>query len=171
MIEIRSLKPEGIEAALVKARQYRLLNEPDEAVSICLDILAADPNHQNAMIHLILAYTDKFADSGLEPSFKKALGIVERLDESHCKSYYTGIIYERRGKYHLKKGGPGSGALVFDWLAKALKAYEETLTDCDPDNQDAILRWNSCARIINKHPDVKPMEDDTSEPMLDAYHI
>ena len=34
MIEIKKLKPEGIEAALVKARQYRLLNEPRAAESI-----------------------------------------------------------------------------------------------------------------------------------------
>jgi hypothetical protein len=171
MIELKKLKPEAIQEALIKARQYRLLNEPDEAESICLDILAADPDHQDAMIHLILALTDKFADNGLEPYFRQAKDMVEQLGDAHCKAYFTGIIYERRGKYHLKQGGPGSGALVFDWLAKAIKAYGEALSDCDPDNQDAVLRWNSCARIINKHPDVRPMHDDNEEMLLDAYHI
>ncbi len=171
MVELKTLKPEAVGAALEMAKRYRLLNEPDEAESICLDILAVDSNHQDALITLLLSLTDKFVHGGLHPSFEKARQVVARLDSSYCKSYYTGIIYERRAKYHLKLGAPKSGSVAYAWFVKAMAAYGEALAGCDPDNQDAVLRWNSCARFINNNPDVKPDEDDQGEMLLDAIEI
>jgi hypothetical protein len=55
------------------------------------------------------------------------------------------------------------------WFTKAMAAYGEALAGCDPDNQDAVLRWNSCARFIDSHPDVKPDDSDQSEMLLDAF--
>lgn len=169
MIELKTIKPEALHAALELAKRYRLLNEPDEAESICLDILAVDPDHQDALITLLLAVTDKFGDTGLQPSFEKAREIVARLNTSYCKYYYTGIIYERRAKYHLKLGAPKSGNVAYAWFVKAMEAYGEALAGCDPDNQDAVLRWNSCARFINSHPDVKPDDADQPEMLLDPF--
>jgi len=168
MIELRTLKSEAIPSALEKAEQYRLLNDPEEADSICLDILAIEPDHQDALMLRLLALTDKFVHSGLNPTFDQARDIVARLDTSYCKSYYTGILYERRAKYHFKQGGPGSGAVAYDWFVKAMQAYAEALAGCDPDNQDALLRWNSCARFINNHPEAQG-EGDQPEGLLDAF--
>ena len=50
MFELKPLSPEAIPAALVKAERYRLLNEPDQAESICEDILASDPGHHEARV-------------------------------------------------------------------------------------------------------------------------
>jgi hypothetical protein len=169
MVKLKLLKPDAIPAAIVKARQYRLLNEPNEAESICLDILEIDPDHQDALITLLLSLTDKFTENGLFPSFEQAQAIVGRLNDSHCKSYFGGIIFERRGKYHLQQAGPGSGSVAYDWLHKAMEAFGEALVSCDPENQDTILRWNSCARIINSNPDIKPVDGDNAEMLLDAY--
>jgi hypothetical protein len=169
MFKLKTINPDSVPAALEKAKRYRLLNEPDETESICRDILAVVPDHQEAMILQLLALTDRFVDSGLNPYFEKAKGIVEHLDSAYCKFYYSGIIFERRAKFHLKQGGPGSGAVAYDWFVKAMTAYGEALAGCDPDNQDAVLRWNSCARTINSHPDVKSFGGDDSEPLLDAF--
>jgi hypothetical protein len=169
MIELKTMKSEAVDSALEMAKRYRLLNEPEEAESICLDILAVVPDHQEALINLLLALTDKFADSGLTPAFENAREVVSRLDSQYCKLYYTGIVYERRAKYHLKQGGMGSGAVAYDWFVKAMDAFEKALSGCDPNNQDAVLRWNSCARIINSHPDVKPDDTDHTEMLLDAF--
>jgi len=57
---LKLLHKEGIPAALDKAERYRLLNEPAEAESICLDVLAIEPDHQQALITLLLALTDQF---------------------------------------------------------------------------------------------------------------
>ena len=98
MIELKPLKTEAISAALDKAKRYRLLNEPDDAESICLDILASQPDNQEALITLLLALTDKFPHSGINPAFEQAQEVVDKLDSSYSKSYYHGVIFERRGK-------------------------------------------------------------------------
>ena len=56
MSELKSLHKDAIPAALEKAERYRLLNEPGEAESICLDILHVDPENQQAIVTLLLAH-------------------------------------------------------------------------------------------------------------------
>lgn len=169
MVDLKTIKPEAVSSALEMAKGYRLHNEPDEAESICLDILAVDSDNQDALITMLLAVTDKFAEGSLQPNFEKAREIVARLSSAYCKSYYTGIIFEARAKYHLKLGAPRSGNVAHAWFVKAMAAYGEALAGCDPDNQDAVLRWNSCARFINNHPDVKPDDDIQREMLLDPF--
>ena len=169
MIELKTLKPEAVSSALEKAKRYRLLNEPDEAESICLDILAISPDHEEALITLFLALTDKFNDDGLNPAYEQAKEVVARMGSAYCKSYYSGILHERRARFHFKQGGPGSGAVAYDWFAKAMRAYGEALAGCDPNNQDALLRWNSCARFINNHQELESAGDDYGEMLLDSF--
>ena len=168
MVELKRLSPASVPSALAMAKRYRLLNEPQEAESVCLDILEVAPDHQEALITLLLALTDKFT-SELNLAFPKALETAQRLSDHYCKSYYTGIIYERRAKAHLRQGGPGSGSVAYSWFAKALESFGQALKGCDPDNQDAVLRWNSCARILNTHPAVKPDERREPEALLDSF--
>jgi hypothetical protein len=169
MAEIKVLSLEAIPEALLMAERYRLLNEPDEAESICLDILAVDAEHQEALITLLLAHTDKFRDNRLMPAFDQSKEIVARLGDAYCKSYYLGVIFERRAKYHLKQGGPGAGNVAHGWLVKAMNEYREALTSCDPGNQKAVLRLNSCVRLLNNNPDIKPDSSDQREPLLDSF--
>jgi hypothetical protein len=169
MVELKALTAEAIPSALEKAKRYRLLNEPHEAESICLDILAVDEAHQEALSTLLLALTDRFQQDGLKPAYEEAVKVVGRLSDAYCKAYYSGIVYERRAKYHLRQEGPGAGAVAYDWFIKALKAFGEAISGCDPNNQDAVLRWNSCARIINTHPEVKEYDVGSGEMLLDAF--
>ena len=169
MLELKTIKPEAVSSSLEMANRYRLLGEPDESASICQDILAVAPDHQEVLITLLLALTDKFADSGLNPSFAEARQTVDKLDSAYCKSYYSGIVFERRAKYHLRQSQPGSGSLAYEWFVKAMEAFDQAMQGCDPDNQDAVLRWNSCARIINSRPDLGSDDIATSETSLDAY--
>ena len=108
-----------------------LLNEPYQAVSICLDILHVVPEHQQALIMLLLAYTDQFKDH-IYPAFDNAMQVLERLGDTHCRRYYLGIINERRAKAHLDRGGPGSAEMAHDWYLKAMDAYEQAL-ELEPD--------------------------------------
>lgn len=169
MIELKPLRSEAFGEALEKAKRYRLLNEPDDAESICLDILAIQPDQQDALITLLLALTDKLRTSGVNPAFDQALEIIPKLDSSYSKSYYRGVIFERRAKYHLKQGGPGSGTAAYPWFVKAMESYEEALSADDPKNHDAVLRWNSCARILNSRPDVVADDSDSAEMLLDSF--
>ena len=96
MPELKQLHKDAIPAALEKAERYRLLNEPGEAESICLDILAVDPDNQRAIITLLLAFTDRFEKTyGVsETQTKELLG---RLKSEYERAYYSGIIAEQPG--------------------------------------------------------------------------
>lgn len=168
MFKLKTLSKASIPSALQKAERYRLLNEPYEAESICLDILEVAPDNQEALIMLLLALTDKFHQE-LYPAFDQAFEVLERLSDGHCKYYYRGIINERRAKVHLTKGGPGSGEMAHDWYTKAMADYEQAFKSCSPGNEDAALRWNTCARILNENHHLKPTEQPREVEVMDGY--
>jgi hypothetical protein len=168
MFELKTLSKASIPAALQKAERYRLLNEPYEAESICLDILQVDPDNQEALTMLLLAHTDKFKNE-LYPAFNKAVDVLERLSDTRCKTYYRGIISERRAKAHLDAGGLSSSETAYDWYRKAMTDFERSLETCSPGNQEAALRWNTCARILNENPHLKPAEARREVEVTDGY--
>ena len=168
MYELKTLAKAAVPEALKKAERYRLLNEPYEAESICRDILEVEPDNQEALIMLLLAHTDKFKVQ-IIPAFGKAKALLERIGDTYCKYYYRGIIYERRAKAHLDQGGPGSGEMAYDWYIKAMADYERALEVCSPGDQKAALRWNTCARILNEHPNIKPLDEPQQVEVTDAY--
>ena len=59
--ELKPISHDSVTGALAKAERYRLLNEPNQAESICCDILEVEPDNQQALISLILALTDQIA--------------------------------------------------------------------------------------------------------------
>jgi len=162
---LKPLKRKAIPDALEKARHYRLLNEPMEAESICLDILELEPEHEEALIILVLALTDQF-EQRLKHAFKQATAAVDRLAEPYDTAYYKGLVCERRAKVHLARGGPGSGHVAFSWFRRAMELYEFAL-ELRPDNSDPILRWNTCARIITRTPALREEPDDRREHFLE----
>jgi len=60
MFELKPISSAGVPRAIAKAERYRLLNEPEEAESICLDILRVDADNQEVLVMLLLAITDQF---------------------------------------------------------------------------------------------------------------
>src|SRR5437762_13973978 len=106
MSELKALHKEAIPAALEKATRYRLLNEPAEAESICLDVLKADPENQEAIITLLLALTDRFTKCyGVSDIQIKQL--LARIRDVYEHAYYTGIFAERRAKAKLSQHTSG----------------------------------------------------------------
>ena len=166
MFELKPLSKEAIPAALDKASCYRFLNESVEAESICLDILEVEPQNQQAIITLILSLTDQFKHD-LGSAFTRARELFPRLNDDYSRIYYRGIICERRARAHLDRGGPGCGHLAYDWLRQAMDAYETSIDRSLTGNDDAILRWNACARMINNNSSVEPAEHETRETMLE----
>lgn len=163
--ELKPLSPEGVPAALEKAHRYRLLNEPFEAESICRDVLIVDPGNQAALITLILAITDQFGSEG-GSGVSDARDLLDDLDGDYERSYYAGIICERRGHDYLHRMKPGTGPVAYDWFRKAMVHYETALDLRPAGNDDTILRWNTCARLIMQHAHVKPLEH-SRPPMLE----
>ena len=163
MFEFKPLSQEAIPAALEKAERYRLLNEPGEAESICQDVLSVDPTNQQALITLLLAVTDQF-DEKIDVG--KAIDVAGRLQGEYERAYYAAIICERQGKAHFRRGHYGAAAVSYDCLTQAMKLYENAETLRPPNNDDVLLRWNTCARFLMQHPNVQPEPQMRAEPIL-----
>ena len=166
MFKLKPLSGEAIPAALEKATCYRYLNEPAEAESICLDILEVESGNQQALITYILSLTDQF-ERDLSKLFPKAREAIRRLTDDYCRIYYRGIVCERRAKVHFERGVPGSGHLAYDWFRQAMDAYEKAIGRRLAGNDDAILRWNACARVIMNNSDLVPAGHGPGEQMLE----
>jgi hypothetical protein len=165
MFHLKPLSRDAIPAALAKAERYRLLNEPGEAESICLDVLQIEPANQDALVMLILALTDQFPEE--LPSSRsapaRATDLVARLATEYDRSYYAGIIRERRAKAVLHRDRYASTATAAEWLREAMGFFDRAEAVRPPHNDDAVLRWNACARQIEHLPDTQP--DAREEPI------
>jgi hypothetical protein len=155
--ELKSISVQSIPEALAKVERYRLLNEPTLAESICLDILAIVPDHQQALISLLLARTDQFQ---LQVPAKAAQEVLAKIKGDYEQAYYAGLIWERVGHARIREGGTGGGASAYHALQEAMAHYEQAIDFASPGNDDAILRWNTCVRVIMQNPQVRPLPDE-----------
>lgn len=159
--ELKSLSVEALPRALERAERYRLLNEPAVAESICCDILSLEPEHQQALITLILALTDQFAETAAL-GVSQVLALIPRLHGEYERSYYSGIIYERQARARLKREYPGAWFDAYDLFLQAMEWFAKAEAIRPPGNDEAILRWNTCARLIDGHK-LKPRPRDEAE--------
>ena len=95
---LKPMSKDAVPAALAKAERYRLLNEPGEAESICLDILQVDPQNEDALVMLLLALTDQFPHDSSSKTAARANDLAAGLETPYDRAYYAGIIRERRAK-------------------------------------------------------------------------
>jgi len=148
--KLKTISPEGIDAALSKAELYRFLNEPEEAESICEDVLALEPGHQLALRTLGLALTDQFAGESSD-RYADAERAFQQLTDAYERLYYTALLYERRAKAQLRAGRPAHIVTVL--VEEAMHNYEQAERLRPGGNDDAILRWNRCARLLHSKLD------------------
>lgn len=152
MFELKPLHPEAIPAALEKANRYRLLNEPGAAESIYLDILAIDPDNQEALKNIVLAMSDRFGKD-YAVGDARVSEYITRLKDDYQRAYYTGIMYERRAKAELARDGIGA----YELFRQAMECFEKAEAMRPAGNDEAILRWNGCARVIVRN-NLEPRE-------------
>lgn len=165
MIPLKPLSIEAIPSALAKAERYRLLNEPDQAESICMDILAAEPGKREAVVMLLLALTDRFT-RGDGKLVARAQELAASLDSSYERAYYSGLVAERRARALLDGHSPGRARTAGHWIHEAM-AYYAAAEDLRPaGNDEARLRWNACARALNAHPQLLDHDHEPSAPLM-----
>jgi hypothetical protein len=161
--QLKPISKAAVGEALEKAKRYRLLNEPALAESICMDILDVEPDNQRALVTLLLAITDQFAH-GVAPV--RARELLPRLKSEYEQSYYAGIVWERSAHAQLRKGAPTGSFGAYDAFVQAMRFYEQAIELQPVGNDDAILRWNTCARILMRNPNLRPKPDEAYEPVL-----
>lgn len=147
-IPLKSLSLDAVPRALEKADRYRLLKEPVQAESICLDILNVDPENQSALRILLLALTDQFKHGSNIREIEPA-AVIARLKTPYERAYYSGVVSERQAKQFLDLHTDSALRMACDYLAAALRHYEQAAELRPPGDDDALLRWNTCARLMN----------------------
>jgi hypothetical protein len=163
VFELKSIAKQSISRALERAERYRLLNEPREAESICLDVLQIDPDNRSALQTLLLALTDQFAN-GAGRRMEQAKQLLPRLG-AYEQKYYAGIIAERFARNQLELGHPGANSSAYVYLCEAMKFYDEAHELAPDGNDEAILRHNTCVRTIGWHHLVEPERDEQELPL------
>jgi len=156
MFTLKPLSKDAVPAAIARAERYRLLNEPWQAESICRDVLAVEPDHQAALVLLILALTDQF-DRGI--SAKDATDVVAALQGDYERAYYSGIVEERRAMALLRQADYRSGHAVHSLFRHAMEWYEKAELLRPPGNDDSVLRWNTCVRVLRRNPHLGPLQE------------
>ena len=165
MHQLKPISKESIPGALEKAERYRLLNEPQLAQSICLDVLEADPENAKAIISLLLAITEEFASSS-SADVDPAQQLLHRLKSDYEKNYYAGLINERKGMAILNRKISGAHFAAYEWINDAMEFYEKAEVLRPQGNDDAILRWNTCVRLMaSRH--LKPRDEEYVEPAFE----
>jgi tetratricopeptide (TPR) repeat protein len=147
-LSLKRLGASSLDEALEKAKQYRALNQPDEAVSICKDVLDVSPDHPAALRILGLALTDEFHTSWVA-LFDEAVAVFAKLKSEYERVYYTGVAWERCGKAQLEHGQIQNAVLS---LEHAIDHFERSEKLAPPSSPDPVLRYNRCVRLLTEHP-------------------
>jgi hypothetical protein len=136
------------------------------AESICLDVLQVEPDNQHALVTLLLAVSDQIVD---EPAsgVTRARAVLPRLTDAYRREYYSGIICERRAKAHVYQRTPRTADVAAGWLREAMDHYERAEAIRPSDNDDAILRWNTCARMLDRTGRADPPPTEAYEPSFE----
>jgi hypothetical protein len=165
MFQLKPISRESIPRVLEKAEHYRLLNEPREAESICRDVLEVEADNQQALVLLVLSLSDQLNDQ-MSHAYNEAREVLPRLRDPYNRLYYEGILCERRAKALLKRGGPGCSHAAYAGLQHAMQLFERASAHRPAGNDDAVLRFNTCVRLLQRHPELVPAPA-ISEEMLE----
>ena len=157
MPDLKRISKEAIPRAVQKAERYRLLNQSWATESICLDILEVDPTNQPVLVMLLLAITDQFGAESRELA-RRAREVLGRITDPYQKAYYAGIIDERLGHAQLAQGIMHAEAMAYESLKDAMDSFEKAAQLRQAGNDDAILRWNTCLRTIQRLRLAEPAE-------------
>jgi hypothetical protein len=155
--QLKNISADGIPHALEKAERYRLLNDPAQAESICHDILAVDADNQGALRCLVLSLTDQF-EGGSGHTAREARTYIVKLVDEYERAYYSGLVHERETRAFLHRKNAVRSA-AYDGFRHAMEWYERAEALRPPGNVDAVLRWNSCVRAIERER-LEPARDE-----------
>jgi tetratricopeptide (TPR) repeat protein len=151
-LTLKAISKQSIGGAIAKAEHYRALNEPAEAEPICRDILMLDPTNQTATRLLGSVLTDQFTGRETD-AYNEAEALFQSLTDPYQRLYRSGLLRERRAKAELRAGRPPH--LLAPLLREALRLYEQAESIRPPGNDEAILRWNRCIRLIRSRSDLE----------------
>ena len=165
MKQLKKISKDSVPDALKKVERYRLLNEPNEAESICHDILEVDPENNDAQVMLILSLSDQIYER--TPAYDEAKELVHELEKEYDRHYFLGLICERRARAHFRRSSMGSGNVAYGWFQEALEHIDKAINTRPEGNDDAIFRWNAVIRTLEQHPSIQPHQENVEPQLLE----
>jgi hypothetical protein len=72
---------------------------------------------------------------------------------------------ERRGLALFRGNGPPHGSIAYHWIREAMEWYERAKSRADGDDY-ALLRWNTCARLLMRHHELAPQAQEAGGPLM-----
>ena len=160
-LETKPLPGGELTKVLAMAQRCRDVSEPEEAESICLDVLEAEPENQEALVLLLLARTD-LLDLGLPGAVDRAREPLGRLQSAFDREYYGGIVCERQARHLLRARGRHSSFVAWDWFQYAMDHFEAA-AQLEPDRVEPALRFNACVRLIERNRHCMPPPEESGE--------
>jgi len=148
--ELKPLADKNLGSAIELAKHYRALNEPDEAESICRDVLEVAPDNVDALRTLGLALTDRFSAQWMS-LFDEACSTFLKLPTAYERAYYVGIAWERYAKAQLEVGRAHNAIHAFE---EAIERFEEASQHAAKDDPAPLLHHNRCVRALTTHPEL-----------------
>lgn len=161
VLELKTLPQGEMSTALAMAQRCRDVSEPEEAESICLDLLTVEPGNQQALVLLLLARTD-LLDEGLPGGVDRAREPLSNLIAEYDRAYYAGIICERQARYLLRSRGRRSSFVAWEWFQYAMDHFEEAAR-LFPERVEPALRFNACVRLIERNRHCVPSPEEQGE--------
>ena len=148
--ELKQLRARNLTAAVALAKHYRDLNQPEDAESICRDILEVSPGDDDAWRTLGLALTDQFPASWMT-LFDDACAAFAKLSSKYERMYYTALAWERYAKAQLVAGRANNAIHAFEQAVRLFDKADEIGMADDP---GPILHYNRCVRALTTHPEL-----------------
>jgi len=148
--ELKRLADKNLDAAITLAKHYRDLNQPEEAESICRDVLEVAPENADAWRTLGLALTDRFPSAWMT-LFDDACGAFGKLPSEYERVYYVGVAWERYAKAQLEAGRAHNAIHAFE---EALGRFDDASRLAAPGDPAPTLRYNRCVRALTTHPEL-----------------
>ena len=93
--------------------------------------------------------------------------MLPRLEDEYKRHYYAGIICERRAMAQLRRGGERAREAADGWLQEGMSHYEAAERMRPAGNDESILRWNACARLLNLIERRLSLTEECFSPMLE----
>jgi len=164
-LETKPLPRGELSQVLAMAQRCRDVSEPEEAESICLDVLDVEPDNQQALVLLLLARTD-LLDRGLPGDVERAREPLGRLRSEFDREYYGGIVCERQARHLLRARGRHSSFVAWDWFQYAMDHFEAAAR-LEPGRVEPALRFNACVRLIERNRHCMPRPDENGEQSIE----
>ena len=158
--ELKRLADKNLGAAIVLAAHYRNLNEPEQAESICRDVLAVAPENVDALRTLGLALTDRFPTCWMT-LFDEACATFRKLPSDYERTYYLGIAWER---YALAQAAGGRSRNAINAFEDAMDLFEKAQELAVKDDPSPILHYNRCVRAVTNSPELTREVEASEEP-------